>query len=258
MDLIMTTSQPALCSILTKVTELKLQEFDGEDIVLASGWIRGVVAVLKNVNIILPLDCMIIVFNILKTASDIPFVNQVTSLESLVTNKVLVANFHDVLTKSEAFYQVRKTLGDWTKSKHNIKGSIFAVAQEHVVCYGCGKKGHYKSTCPDDATAASTEGKRTGSDFDLTRRPGRGEGKERIFKGTKIFWCGRCNFWTDHLVGDCTKTPKTSHAPATAALAVAAEAASSTHDNTPPENAPAAGLASSIDPSSLEFHGLGV
>jgi len=157
MDLIVTTSQQTLRSIITKFAELKLQEFDGKDVVLASGWIRGVVAVLKNGNM-LPLDYMIIVFNILKTASDVPFVNQGTSLEFLVTNKVLVANFHDVLTKAESFYQVRKTPGDWNGSKHNVKGSIFAVAQEPVICYGCGKVGHYKKACPDGDNATSTDG----------------------------------------------------------------------------------------------------
>ena len=47
MDLITTTSEPALRTRMTKFEKLTLQDFDGNDITMACGWIRGVINVLR-------------------------------------------------------------------------------------------------------------------------------------------------------------------------------------------------------------------
>ena len=51
--------------------------------------------------------------------------------------------------------QMRAVLGDGDVDQYG-QVSVQAVRVEDTVCYGCGKKGHYRRDCPDSASGGRT------------------------------------------------------------------------------------------------------
>jgi len=207
MDLITTTSEPALRKLIGQLGKLTLQDFDGENVTTACGWIRGVINILKAGRM-LPHDHMTIVCKVLKTASHAEFVTQITTFQTLMSMNIsmIAKDLDALLTKAENDYITYKQEGHWAGETH--KGSVFLAANSNSSdtrkCYNCNKIGHISPQCPSPKKRIAG----SSTSEDLTLVPSRGSDKVKKFAdGKERSWCGRCGLWGDHLLSGCTKDP---------------------------------------------------
>ena len=232
LDLITTTNARAIRSILTKVQTLTLRDFNGEDVLTANGWIRGIKTVLEVGNA-LPVDFMHLVFNIYKECSTPKFVTKVEMYETHFDEDVgQIKNLDDFFRVAETHYRLLKQQGQWMGG--STKGSVFLNRTDQsgttgkrdlskVKCYNCNEMGHLSKDCPKPkkpragGTAPTTggggtttqAGKATGggtSEISKERnKPPKNGEKTREIAGKKWYWCGQCSRWmkTDHVA-----TPK--------------------------------------------------
>ena len=77
MDLVIATSDMAMRSVVNRINDLKLTDFDGENVLLFSSYIRGAVLLLKNHDAMTQL-----VYKGLKTCACSEFVDFITAMQN--------------------------------------------------------------------------------------------------------------------------------------------------------------------------------
>ena len=241
MSLIVATSKKSLRSLLNKVANLKLSDFNGEDVGKAVSFLRGAALILRD-NDALPTDFMNMTLKIFKHTSTADFKSYVTLLENNIELKLAKFHLDDVLRLFEGKYIDMLGRNEWTAKSTTIdQQSGFYGTGKAIMCFNCGGLMHTIKECPHDldqeaidirkslvfpkrkgkSNGGSVSGGSTnnGSNVNpssnksengrkkpnpLLQPPKAGAPHEKVINGTKLFWCGKegCCKWGGHKSAD--------------------------------------------------------
>ena len=81
MDLVIVTSDTAMRAVVNRINDLKLSDFDGENVLLFGSYVRGATLLLKNHNAI-PHDLTQLIYKGLKMCSCVEFTEYITALQN--------------------------------------------------------------------------------------------------------------------------------------------------------------------------------
>ena len=152
MGLIVATSEKSLRSLLDKVTQLKLTDFNGEDVNKAVSFLRGATLILRD-NAALPNDFHTLVLKIFGSTSCEDFKSFVKLLEHNIELKVQRMTTDETLSLFEKKYTEMLGRNEWTpKSTTKDQGSAFSMMKSgrnarKLLCYNCGGIGHGLTDC---------------------------------------------------------------------------------------------------------------
>ena len=196
MKQIVSSTEDAVLAMLTKVKNMNLAHFDGENVSIATGQLKMAIARLRVLGKV-PTEINRHVLDALQTSSVSKF-NMFFS--QLQVNLKQIPNFtltpDKILSMADHQYKELKLIGDWNSA--NNKASTFlshqvntTTPQLHLpVCRRCGKAHpgqkcrlpHWRDTPPPDGTP-----------------------DEKNVNERKFYWCAKCSRWnTSHTTKDHT------------------------------------------------------
>ena len=153
MDLVIATSDTAMRSVVNRINDLKLSDFDGENVLLFGSYIRGATLLLKNHNAI-PHDLTQLIYKGLKMCSCVEFVEYITAMQNAdkLSSKKNSLSTDDILEKAEKEYTDLVGRNEWTAKSSKInQESTFVVENDRAkgtMCYNCGSLDHLLKECP--------------------------------------------------------------------------------------------------------------
>ena len=148
---IFSVSDKSLRALVTRIQNMNLKQYKGENVVTAAGHLRTMIMILDNCNFT-PTDVKNVVCAFFKTASDEEFCASISFIETAITTKIQAYTVDEILNLAESWYLTKIAAGTWDKAAESEQGdsSVFAsiVREETRTCYRCGKKGHIAPNCP--------------------------------------------------------------------------------------------------------------
>ena len=206
MKQIVSSSEDSVLGMITKVRTLKLSQFDGEDVPVATGQIKMALVRLRVLKKV-PAEINRHVLDVLQTSSvkkfNLFFAQLQVNLKQIPSFELTT---DDILTMADRQYQELKVLGDWTSV--NNKASSYLVEgndgnQDPTICKRCGK---------------SHPGRKCEIPHWRTVPPAEGKSETMQFNGRTYFWCGICKRWntthkTSEHTGKKSSNPSLSPAP---------------------------------------------
>lgn len=208
-------------SIITKLQDLSVKDYDGENINLVTSTIKGAYEILSNKRAV-PIDFLDIVFDILETCSVDKFTTHIRGIRTNHDQKVKTVDLNYLLYESENKYL---SIDDWPSKRVEDQDSTFNVSE--VECWNCGEKGHFSNECPHPRRSGRGSGRGKGrggrgrgrgrgrrqggrgsqyqgrSSYDRQkdprfRPPGKDDPRVRTLGEVVEYWCGTCRCWTNH------------------------------------------------------------
>jgi hypothetical protein len=229
---IISTSQTALRGLQKKLENMKLTDYDGENVRDCVSFVRGANQILQDHKNV-PSDIANIILEVFEHSSCERFVTKVTQIRNSIELRTKDYQVDEILNILEEDYTDKLGSGKWTaKDSSKNEGSAFSLTLSYMMCFNCGKFGHGVRNCPepiDEAAIAKRKklvvkegnnhsnntrkgkgGKRFQKDKDegdtnsernketKKQPPKKGESHEKDFNGKKLYWCGKCGKWTNH------------------------------------------------------------
>ena len=194
---ILSSSEEALTLLADKLQNLKITDYQGENIITMNSQLKHVISRLSQTDH-LPVDIDKKILKLLQTSSNEDFNKTFHTLQNLVSLGIAtIPNWSDLLAKAEIIYTRECTSGNWTMDVAHDANSAFKA--DTIICYNCGEPGHLAPNCPHK----KNEHKKTSDD--LTLRPSKQNGDtlqmngdkkcwSRTIKGEVQKWCGKCKF----------------------------------------------------------------
>ena len=223
---IIATSDTALRGLTKKLENLKLTDYDGENVLDCVTFIRNAVKIMRDHDSI-PHDIKPIILEIFGATTCVRFEQLVSAIRTELDLKRTNYDIEAILKILEEDYQDKIGSGKWTpKGTDKVEGSTFSISKEDTMCLNCGEFGHMVKDCPKaiDQTAIAKrkkllfkgkgdsqnsdnknkkKDKSKNSNTDKSKDPKKqppkaGEDHEKNFDGKKFKWCGKCGKWTNH------------------------------------------------------------
>ena len=227
-------SEIALRGFQKKLENMKLTDFDGENVRDCVSFIGNANRMLKDHKCV-PSDFKTMILEILSHCSCSRFVSKVDQIRNLIELKEKNYEVDQILNILEEDYTDKIGSGKWTaKDNNKVEGSTFSITLQDTMCLNCGKFGHMIKDCPEalDQQAIAKrkklifkqkEGTQTNGDNSNSNRgkennfnsnnnsgkkdpkkqpPKTGEAHVKTFNNKKLFWCGKCGRWGNHKTAD--------------------------------------------------------
>jgi Zinc knuckle len=214
------TADASMRTVLNMLINLKLTDYDGENVSECLSVVRALVEQLNNGRF-LPADAHHLVANVLRrtTVEEFKtFVDQVLYNHKLNLQQRTLTEFMD---QFEIYYRELVGMeGRWTAIASNTKDTVFFAGN----CFNCGKSGHRSRDCPAPrrpqgqqsgrgaGRSGGTEnqgGRGGGGDTEKKKTPKNkippreGESHQRTVNGKVLKWCGTCKKWNNnHLTAE--------------------------------------------------------
>ena len=222
---IISDTEDSINSLLQRLRNLKVTDFEGEDIDKVVSLIRGVLARLSSVTPSrVPQDIISILTTIFQTTSDDDFNQEFKSFESnrrfndlaggktiMPTTSTITAE--ELLRIASGSYRLKVETGQW--SGYATKGKETAFFQgkpgensnnktKKIVCWNCGTEGHTLQQCPkprnDQRVVANRalyrkshpKKKKTPEKW---KRPDPSEKNRRVIDGKPMYWNQKSKRW---------------------------------------------------------------
>ena len=225
---VLSTSNEALRSLIAKLGNLKLTDFDGENVIQACTFIENMSIMLRD-NDMTPKDFDESVHKVFKYSTCPDFVKLVEHIASNMRFGIKEYETTEYLTILEEEYSTKISAGTWpAKSTKTGKNASFGAFKEggkdmsKITCLNCGELGHMVKDCPKpiDRKAIAENKKKifrnndtrrgngsggNGGNGNETKKtnprrvpPGPNDPKEKMFGDKRLKWCGKCGIWTYH------------------------------------------------------------
>lgn len=153
MDFVIATSDTAMRSVVNRINDLKLSDFDGENVLQFGSYIRGALLLLKNHNAV-PHDMKQLVYKGLKVCSCSEFTEFITAMQNVdkLGSDKNVLDTDEVIKKAEKEYTDLLGRNEWTPKSVKIgQESSFLMETDKpkgTMCYNCGSLDHLLKNCP--------------------------------------------------------------------------------------------------------------
>ena len=162
MTLVISSTSAALRTLTKKLDNLKLTDFDGENVSKCSSFVRGAVSLMES-NKALPKDIEEMTFTIFKYCSTPDFVAHVSFLSNLKLLNGFSAidninlSYDDLLLSMEGKYTDLKAQDKWLAKCTPAESSFTASSSKSkgidtgasYRCFNCGKEDHRLADCPE-------------------------------------------------------------------------------------------------------------
>ena len=204
--------------LITKLQELLVTDYDGENVRMTCSTIKGAYEILMNKRAVPP-DFLDLVFEILERCTVTKFVNHIVGIKTNHEQKVKEIDLNYLLTEAENKY---KSIDDWPGSVTSAQDAAFLVSETE--CWNCGETGHYSRDCPKPKRKggrgrggrgrgrggrSGRKGRggqgqnRGGGGYNREvdprfRPPGKDDPRVRSLGDVVEYWCGTCRCWTNH------------------------------------------------------------
>lgn len=199
-------------SLITKLQELSVRDYDGENIRQVCSTIKGAYEVLLSKTAVPP-DFLELVFDVFDRCSVEKFILHIRGIKTNHDQRVKVIDLNYLLTEAENKYQ---EISEWNGEKTE---SVFTIDD---VCWNCGEPGHYARDCPKPPKEGRGRGRgrggrgrsrgrgrgrrnnsggggKRGNDIDARLQPPQKDGARARKLGNVVeYWCRRCKCWTNH------------------------------------------------------------
>jgi len=207
--LITTITEEGVRALTAKVATMKINKYEGENVMTVVSYLRGAIACLQNVNK-LPHDIVAQVCDIMQTSSVEEFNKYFEMAKIAIHLQMKTFTVEELLATAQATYQELYNKGVWTNggnnSAFNARGKQQGERRPRGVCWNCGEAGHMSNQCTkpkkQDGDRNNNNSNNPAPNADrawTTKPPGSGESHEKEHptgSGTKWRWCGRCKRWT--------------------------------------------------------------
>jgi hypothetical protein len=187
------TTEDSIRALTSRITNMKLTNFKGEDVTKAASQLRGAIAALEIVNQV-PHDIVERLLDIFQSTSVVEF--NATFRVMCIQQRTLGMNFvrAEIMNLAESLYSDLSSKGEWNGVANPGDDSVF-LGRRETVCWDCGETGHHagdtrckrpkKHSQPTpDVTekiqAAAGQGKWTA--------PKEGESNEKVISGRPYIW----------------------------------------------------------------------
>ena len=186
MDLVIATSDTAMRSVVNRVNDLKLSDFDGENVLLFGSYIRGAILLLKNHKAV-PHDMTQLIYKGLKASSCNEFTEFITAMhnaDKLGSRKNQLSP-DDILKKAEKEYTDLVGRNEWTPKsiKVNQESSFYNDDNNNnnkpqgTMCYNYGSLDHLLNDCPHQLNQDSIDKRKAILSAPSSGGRGRGRGR---------------------------------------------------------------------------------
>ena len=152
--LIISTSEKAMRGLTSRLTNMKLSSFDGENVFQAGSFVKSALNLLRT-HERLPNDVKLIIFNIFRQCSSPEFVKFVELLESLCdesnplfSGPTSTRSPEDIIVAFENKYSELIGRDQWVAKSPTVDQKSAFLGSTSVVCFNCGEIGHVVSQCP--------------------------------------------------------------------------------------------------------------
>ena len=223
LDIIFNVSDRSLRALVSRIENMKLSDYNGENVAKACDFLRSAHLILVNCDF-MPPDFIDQLYKFFKTAHSVDFQQQISSLQVMISLSDTKNTPEFVIDFAEKQYNTLLASGDWDKAA-NAKGESAFVSQlNRRKCYNCGSPDHLANKCPQRPQQDNQgRGGRGGRGRGRGGRGGRGGGRggnqnsnsddwktqppkrgEKTFKPSNPkgfqYWCGKkgCCTWGDH------------------------------------------------------------
>ena len=183
MDFVIATSDTAMRSVVNRINDLKLSDFDGENVLLFGSYIRGAVLLLKNHNAV-PHDMKQLVFKGLKECACTEFTEFITAMQNV--DKLGPNNELDtdaVLKKAEKEYTDLLGRNEWTTKSNKVGQESTFITETNTskgtMCYNCGSLDHLLKDCDKPFCQEAIDKRKAILSLLPSRGGGQGRGRGR-------------------------------------------------------------------------------
>ena len=194
MQIITTASYDTTVAMVSRITNMKLTDFPGENVHQACSQLRSAYLRLSNLNA-LPPDLGAKLLKVMQTSSVDVFNGLFRQWENEVRLKTRsAADYESILTTAEVTYLELSEADEWSGVKSPGRGSAFKAGDDNAKCWKCNKP-KADCSCPNRQSN--------------WRRVPPTEGEPEVMErnGSKFYWCGKCRLWnkthltSQHVVG---------------------------------------------------------
>jgi hypothetical protein len=197
---ITSTTEDLIRALTSRITNMKLTNFKGEDLTKAASQLRGAIDALKIVNQV-PHDIVEHFIDIFQTNSIVEF--NATFRIMRIQQRTLGMNFvrAEIMNLAESLYSDLSSKGEWNGVANPGDDSVF-LGHWETVCWDCGETGHragdtrckrpkkhYQPTPDVTEKVQAPAGKRKWT------APKEGDSNEKFISGRPCIWNAQHHRW---------------------------------------------------------------
>jgi hypothetical protein len=134
------TTEDSIRALTSRITNMKLTNFKGEDVTNAASQLRGAITALEIANQV-PHNIVERLLDIFQTTSVVEF--NATFRVMSIQQRTLCMNFvrSEIMNLAESLYSDFSSKGEWNGVANPGDDSVF-LGQRETVCWDCGETGH--------------------------------------------------------------------------------------------------------------------
>jgi hypothetical protein len=194
------TTEDSIRALTSRITNMKLTNFKGEDVTKAASQLRGAIAALEIVNQV-PHDIVERLLDIFQTTSVVEF--NATFRVMRIQQRTLGMNFvrAEIMNLAESLYSDLSSKGEWNGVANPGDDSVF-LGQRETVCWDCGETGHRagdtrckrpkKHSQPNPDVAEKVQAPAGPSKWTA---PKEGDSNEKVIDGRPYIWNAQRHRW---------------------------------------------------------------